>query len=43
MISNSNTPFIRNLYKNFNIKIIKVKYSMPENNKISDEVIVTNY
>ncbi|WP_147142020.1 DNA adenine methylase [Rickettsia asiatica] len=43
MLSNSNTPFIRNLYKNFNIKIIKVKYSMPENNKISDEVIVTNY
>ncbi|HJD58142.1 MAG TPA: Dam family site-specific DNA-(adenine-N6)-methyltransferase [Rickettsia endosymbiont of Ceroptres masudai] len=43
MLSNSNTPFIRNLYKNFNINIIKVKYSMPENNKISEEVIVTNY
>lgn len=43
MISNSNTPFIRNLYKNFNIKIIKVKYSMAENNKTSEEVIVTNY
>ncbi|WP_342256973.1 Dam family site-specific DNA-(adenine-N6)-methyltransferase [Rickettsia endosymbiont of Aspidapion aeneum] len=43
MVSNSNTPFIRNLYKNFNISIIKVKYSMPEHNKISDEVVITNY
>lgn len=43
IISNSNTPFIRNLYKNFNIRIIKVKYSMAENNKTSEEVIVTNY
>ncbi len=43
MISNSNTPFIRNLYKNFNISTIKVKYSMPEHNKISDEVVIINY
>ncbi|CAK6889138.1 Site-specific DNA-methyltransferase (adenine-specific) [Rickettsia helvetica] len=43
MVSNSNTPFIRNLYKNFNISTIKVKYSMPEHNKISDEVVITNY
>ncbi len=43
MISNSDTPFIRNLYKNFNISTIKVKYSMPEHNKISDEVVITNY
>ncbi|MCX4084128.1 Dam family site-specific DNA-(adenine-N6)-methyltransferase [Rickettsia hoogstraalii] len=34
MISNSDTPFIKNVYKNFNINIIKVKYSMPEHNKI---------
>ena len=43
MISNSDTPFIRNLYKNFNINSIAVKYSMPEHNKMSDEVIITNY
>ena len=43
MISNSNTSFIRNLYKNFNINTIKVKYSMPEHNKIADETIITNY
>ncbi|CAK6547493.1 MAG: site-specific DNA-methyltransferase (adenine-specific) [Candidatus Midichloria mitochondrii] len=43
MISNSNTPFIRNLYNNFNINSIKVKYSMPEHNKMSNEVIITNY
>ena len=43
MLSNSDAPFIRNLYKNFNINIIKVKYSMPEHNKLSNEVIVTNY
>ncbi|CAK6536966.1 MAG: site-specific DNA-methyltransferase (adenine-specific) [Candidatus Midichloria mitochondrii] len=42
-ISNSDTPFIRDLYKNFNISTIKVKYSMPEHNKTADEVIVTNY
>lgn len=43
IISNSDTPFIRNLYKDFNINIIKVTYSMPQTRKISDEVIVTNY
>ena len=43
MISNSDTPFIRNLYKNFNINTIKVKYSMPKHNKMSDEIIITNY
>ncbi|WP_342259412.1 Dam family site-specific DNA-(adenine-N6)-methyltransferase [Candidatus Tisiphia endosymbiont of Metellina segmentata] len=43
IISNSNTPFIRSLYKDFNINIIKVTYSMPQTRKTSDEVIVTNY
>ncbi|CAK6517587.1 MAG: Site-specific DNA-methyltransferase (adenine-specific) [Rickettsia helvetica] len=43
MISNSDTPFIRNLYKNFNISTIKVKYSMSEHNKTVDEVVITNY
>ena len=43
MISNSDTPFIRSLYKDFNINIIKVTYSMPQTRKTSDEVIVTNY
>ncbi|KJV62605.1 D12 class N6 adenine-specific DNA methyltransferase family protein [Rickettsia amblyommatis str. Darkwater] len=43
MISNSNTPFIRDLYKSFYINTIKVKYSMPQQRKISNEVIVTNY
>ena len=43
MISNSNTPFIRNLYKDFNIDTIKVKYSLPQTKKNTDEVIITNY
>lgn len=46
MISNNNTSFIRNVYQNFNINIIKVKYSklnILKLNKISEEVIITNY
>ncbi len=43
IISNSNTDFIRNLYQDFNINTIKVMYSMPQQRRISDEVLITNY
>ncbi len=43
MISNSDTPFIIDLYKGFNISTVDVKYSMPEQRKISYEVIIKNY
>lgn len=43
MISNSDTPFIRNLYKGFNINTVDVKYSIQQQPKVSYEVIITNY
>lgn len=43
MLSNSNTEFIRELYKDFNIRTIEIKYCIPEKRKISKEVLVTNF
>lgn len=43
MISNSNTDFIKNLYKNFNISTITIKYSLPNRRKESCELLITNY
>ncbi|KDO03557.1 DNA adenine methylase [Rickettsia tamurae] len=43
MISNSDTPFIRDLYQGFNIRTVDIKYSIPQQRKISYEVIITNY
>ena len=43
MISNSNTDFIRNLYKGFNINIIEVQYSLPRQRKQIKELVITNY
>lgn len=44
MVSNSNTPFIRNLYKNYNIEIIStsksVKGGRPQK---AEELIIRNY
>lgn len=46
MLSNHNTPFINELYKGFNIKIIQVKRMINCKGKdrgFVDEVIITNY
>lgn len=43
MLSNSNTKFIRNLYQDFNIKTIAVKYSISEKRKKAEELVITNY
>nr|WP_253307699.1 DNA methyltransferase [Rickettsia endosymbiont of Ceutorhynchus assimilis] len=43
MISNSDTGFIRNLYKNYNINTVEIKYLISGQTKTSTEVVVTNY
>ncbi|MCC8372200.1 MAG: Dam family site-specific DNA-(adenine-N6)-methyltransferase [Rickettsia endosymbiont of Pseudomimeciton antennatum] len=43
MISNSDTDFIRDIYKDFNIRTVDIKYSISQQRKISYEVIITNY
>lgn len=43
MISNSTTAFIQDLYKDFNISTIEVKYDMPEKRRKAQELIITNY
>lgn len=43
LISNSDTPFIRNLYQNYNINSIEVKYSIHEQKKTSRELVITNF
>jgi DNA adenine methylase len=48
MISNSDTSFIRDLYKDFNISTITAKYSMPNGissnaKRIANELLITNY
>ncbi|WP_375327469.1 DNA adenine methylase [Candidatus Tisiphia endosymbiont of Nemotelus uliginosus] len=43
MISNSDTSFIRSLYKDFNISTITIKYSMSNGKRISNELLITNY
>lgn len=45
MLTNSNTEFIKNLYKDFNIDIIQVKrmINSDANNRKGEEIIVRNY
>ena len=43
MLSNSNTDFIRGLYKDYNIKTIEVKYALDLDRPIREEVLITNY
>jgi DNA adenine methylase len=43
MISNSDTDFIRNLYKDFNISSINIKYSISNYQRESQELLITNY
>ncbi|WP_375319185.1 DNA adenine methylase [Candidatus Tisiphia endosymbiont of Oplodontha viridula] len=43
MISNSDTSFIRELYKDFNISTITIKYSISNYRRTSNEVLITNY
>lgn len=45
MLSNSNTEFCRNLYKDYRIKIVHVKRAInsKSNHRFSSELIVTNY
>ncbi|KJV71079.1 D12 class N6 adenine-specific DNA methyltransferase family protein, partial [Orientia tsutsugamushi str. UT76] len=43
MISNNNTAFIRDLYKDFNINTVTVVYSINEQRNPVNELIITNY
>lgn len=46
MLSNSDTDFIRNLYKNFNIREVKTRRCISSNSfgrVLADELIITNY
>ena len=43
MISNSDTDFIRDLYKDFNISNITIKYSISNYTRESGELLITNY
>ncbi|WP_425364610.1 DNA adenine methylase [Candidatus Tisiphia endosymbiont of Mystacides longicornis] len=43
MISNSDTSFIRELYKDFNISTITIKYPISNYRRTSNEVLITNY
>lgn len=46
MMSNNNTPFINELYENYNIHVIKAKRminSNPLGRGSVEEVIITNY
>jgi len=43
MVSNSDTKFIRDIYKDFNINTIDVKYSLPDKREKLQELMITNY
>ena len=46
MLSNHNTKLIRDLYKNYNINVIKAKRNINANGKKRgnvEEVLITNY
>ena len=45
MISNSDTDFIRNIYRNvaFTINSLNIKYAISGQKKVSREVVITNY
>jgi DNA adenine methylase len=45
MLTNHNTPLIRELYKDFNIDIVQVKrmINSDASNRVGEEVIITNY
>ena len=41
-VSNSDTPFIRDLYKGYNIKEIKTRYKIGRHRPIKTELLITN-
>lgn len=43
MVSNSNTQFIKELYKNYNINTIDTKYSLHKKREKLQELMITNY
>lgn len=43
VMSNSNTEFITNLYKDYSIKIINTRYSVGKNRTKVEEVVITNF
>lgn len=45
MLTNSNTEFIKSLYSDYNIEIVNVKRNINSevNNRVGEEIIVTNY
>lgn len=43
MLSNSGTNFITDLYKDYNIRIIDIKYAINNHKTSKQEVIITNY
>ena len=45
MLTNHNTDFIRNLYKDFNIEVVQVKrmINSDSSKRVGEEVIITNY
>ena len=46
MLSNSDTPFIRELYRDFHIEVVRAKRAINANGRkrgAVDEVIVRNY
>jgi len=43
MISNSNTEFIRDIYKDFSINTIEIRYSIINKKKPTKELLIMNY
>ena len=43
MLSNSDTPFIRRIYKDFNISVIHNHYSTRDKNHDVKELVIRNY
>ena len=43
MLSNSDTPFVRSLYKDFNVDNIEVTYIITDAREKKSEVVVRNY
>nr|WP_250311766.1 Dam family site-specific DNA-(adenine-N6)-methyltransferase [Rickettsia endosymbiont of Oedothorax gibbosus] len=43
MISNSDSDFIRDIYQDFTINTVDIKYAITRQKKISKELVITNY
>ena len=45
MLTNHNTEFIRNLYKDYNMEVVDVKrmINSDANNRVGKEIIIWNY